>query len=360
MAKNSLAFACAVFTCASVAGCATPKALYQATLPYNASNDAEVLKAAAKGAQVVNLPVTRLTFAPAPPKENKPDKTDKNDRRPAPTGGEEGELPGDAKFVVKSAPVETDEYFRIWGASSFWSDTNIQITRLPNTDIVSSIQVDFRDDTPARIQQVFGLLSSVAGAFQVGVNFFNGEPSDGRPVPVADARCAAAKLKPFAVDVTQPRFADLQTGLKFPDEGDDMHCWVVTLRPLAPPSQAGGAGVVQPQDVVTRATFVSDKLRQTKEQEMNTFPYAACLTVEVTLANPARQEVFQTTMPIIDPRYLRLARLPKQGKIEMHPVCNANQSNKQTGDPLASYFDAIDAVLKGSKPQQGSKGGKTK
>jgi hypothetical protein len=372
MLKALLQGACVVLLPAVIAACQSPTAVYEGTVNACAATDCakddeEVAKAAAKGSQVVNLPITRLTIAPAP-QERSTERSggSDDDKRGGGKGGGAGGGSGGgggsgsggggddqpaAKYAIKAAPVETNDYFRIRGDSGFWSDTNIQLTRIPNTDIVSSIQVDFRDDTPARIQQLFGLLSAVAGVAGVPIAGMYGEAD----APKTD-RCKDAGFAPFSVDVSSPqKLAELKTGLAFPDHGPYAGCWKLTLTPKTR----------APQDVVNRASFVN-KLRN--GGKLKTFPYPACMNVDLRLVkidekgNESAKEVFEGETPIIDPSYLRLARLPEKGKIEMHPVCNANNSNAQTADPLKGYFDAISNVLGGLKPSDGSKpgGGKPK
>ncbi len=364
MTKRILEGVCvAALSAVALAGCQSPTAIYEGTVAACVRDckhtDKDVAAAAAEGSQVVNLPITRLTIAPAP--KSRDERTEDSGSRGGgnkppgggrPGGGAPGNTPGNdnaaetggAKFAMKLSPVESDDIFRIRGATSFWSDTNIQITRLDNTDIVKSVQVDFRDDTPARIQQVFGLLSAVGGIPKLTGGPSKGPNTEGLP---RGRNCKDAVLAPLSVDLSANKVADLMTtGLEFPDEGATARCWKLTLRPV------GRAA----HDVVVRTNFVGEVQRGEK---LKTFPYPACLNVSVSLTklddDGTDKELFEGETPIIDPRYLRLARLPEKGKIEMHPICNANQSSSQVPDVLKGYFDAIDAVLGGLKPSQGSK-----
>ena len=353
--------------------CQAPTALYSSTS--DKADDATVVPAAEQGAQVVNVPISRISVESSASRDGNDGDGGSGGGRPTPGPG--GKANQGKANQISVTPAESRDYFRVRGASSFWSDTNIQIKKMANTDIPTEINVDFRDDTPARIQAMVGILSAVTGFEFAGV--LRADKSRPHP-PTTEIEprdiCADPSLKEppsFSVDVTADNLAILTGPGLYLINGEEEtasnaepkktgHCWTLKLTQIS----------AAPQDVVSRKKFLSQNLQAAKESKKTYFPHPACMTVLAKLSKwnksatteepsktteePSRyKDEFITLVRIIDPQYLRLARLPEKGKIEMHPVCNANLSNSPT-DAYKAYFDAASTVLGGktSKPSDGS------
>ncbi len=236
-------------------------------------------------------------------------------------------------YTLKVVPIESGRYYRVKGVSNFWSETNLQITKMPNHDVPTVVGSNFTDETPSRIQEIAGVVTTVAKtavAFGVGL---------GRaPAPT----CSATIFKPLQDFNLQIDSVGTQTPLAIPDQP----CWEVSWQAASIPAYD------------TLPVTVIDTKLISSNTTMSVFPVPACRDIDLSITTTLppqefshlpvdSQQIAQTTyraiLRIADPEYIRLVSLPKSGKIAMHPVCDADITDNPS-DPFKDYFDAFSTV----------------
>jgi hypothetical protein len=239
-------------------------------------------------------------------------------------------------YTLKVVPIEGGKYYRVRGVSNFWSETNLQITKMPNHDVPTVVGSNFTDETPSRIEEIAGVVTTVA---KTALAFGTAQ----RQAPEQHQSCNATTLKPLQDFNLQIDSVGTQSNTLFiPDQP----CWEVSWRAVAAPAY----------DTLP-ATIIDTKL-VSSNTTVSVFPVPACrdidLKIDTSLSPPEistlptnSQKIAHTTYHAIvwiaDPEYIRLVSLPKSGKIAMHPVCDADITDNPS-DPYKAYFDAFNNV----------------
>jgi hypothetical protein len=350
--------------------CASPKVIFSAATDGTTPDVADAVAAAASTqSQVFTLPVSRLLVSapatggdaptsskkpvkpsPAPPQSGTGTGTDAGSTSGAGTttttkdtgasaNGGNG-TSGDSAVAIGGGysasviPVEGGRYYRVQGVNNFWSETNLQLTKMPNSDVPTVVSVDFTDETPSRITDIVSVLSSAAIA---GAAFAEGTPNStcSKSVPLSDF---AMRLDASVID------GSAQT---IPNQP----CWIIRI----------DGTKIPPQHDIVPITYLDQVIAKpgTSPQAVGYFPVPACLDVLLTIteqtptgaAAPPELLVYSQTIRITDPAHMRLFGLPEKGKISMHPVCDADSSNTPT-DPYEAYFQAAGTVLDKAKSVQ--------
>jgi hypothetical protein len=369
---------------ASIAAC-SPEVVYQNVQfpPPNAAQDkdylAQIRKAAEERSQVFALPVSRIIVL-APSKDDEPkSKTEpstvgrstlQTSKAGLETAGakdgnggvnsqsekeKSGIKSGDGDtsapetslgggYKAQIVPAESGRFYRIKGVTGFWSDTNVQITKLPNSDIPTGVAIDFTDYTPTRIQQAVSILASIAVAAS---GFAQGENKKKCDKPTA--------LQDFAIRLEESLLDG--TDKEIPDQP----CWKVIFDKM----NITGAPDVLP------IKFMDQLAAQSDQPKVTFFPVPACRDLNVRIVEqvlPSQQNAlaheYKAIVRIVDPSFIRLASLPAKGQIAMHSVCGADISNSPV-DPYKAYFEAgsnffdkmksVDDAFKGSGNSTGDK-----
>lgn len=239
-------------------------------------------------------------------------------------------------YTLKVVPIESGKYYRVKGISNFWSETNLQITKMPNHDVPTVVGSNFTDETPSRIQEIAGVVTTVA---KTAVAF----GAEQRQGPEQPRSCNATTLKPLQDFNLQIDSVGTQSNaLLIPDQP----CWEVSWQAVAAPAY----------DTLP-ATAIDTKL-VSSNTTVSVFPVPACRDIdlkintslsssEISTLPTDSQKTAQTTYHAIvwiaDPEYIRLVRLPKSGKIAIHPVCDADITDNPS-NPYKAYFDAFSNV----------------
>lgn len=348
----------ALFMAAAVVGCATPSAYFEKASPAPALGQADpkaLMDANAQAKKNVTtfaLPISQLRIEtstessgihvageqkavkkPAGRADKKLDDNpnekagEKTDKKPDDSGES---LALGSGFTAQITQTESGRYYRVTPKDGFWSTTNIQITKLPNTDIPSAVNVDFTDKTTQRIEQGVSVLASAAKVIA-------GFASRG-----ATGCSQATSLQSFSIRVDSDALnqIDEQVVPKQP-------CWRYKI---------STAGIDPAHDTVTVETFESGLGDPDKSQSAHYWPVPVCLDVAFELKDiqPAKAPKnykptsIIATVRVIDPRLVRLVGLPEKGKIAMHPVCSADVTNTP-GDPYKDAFDAAKSVFDTTK-----------
>jgi hypothetical protein len=239
---------------------------------------------------------------------------------------------GTDDYSVAVSPVETKTYYIITPVTGFWSASQVNLTKIPNTDIVSNVSSQFTDYTKTRIDQLAGVITGIVTL----------APILAAATP-QQQRCmeTTPKLTPFTLVVSG--------AVVDPQPIPDQDCWQYTI---------DYAYRQPPMGAVSRARFEKDL-----GAGVGYFPVPACRDVEVNLigfAKPktegmrAEQTIITTiSARVADPDYVRLAPLPAKGQITMHPICGADISDVAV-DRFGGYLDAVNELFKQAKSIEGS------
>jgi hypothetical protein len=273
----------------------------------------------AGGGQQFNLPVSTLVVAP------KQDGATPAPAKPVPDDAEKNSTPvaeqikvGSETFSVSVAPQESANEFRINNNDGLFSSTDVQITRLPNTNIPSAVGVSFTDNTATIITQAGSILATVVPLIAAAAG----------PAPVS---CATpTELKAFTLEMPDKSLG--ATALA------GQPCWYysVTYGPDVPPN------------TMTLATFRSITGSKNQARQVSFFPVPACRDATIVLTQGVSEEAakVQTTIKqrVETPDYLYPMPLPQKGSIKLHPICNADVSDTPTNQ-TAAYLSAVSSLL---------------
>jgi len=214
-------------------------------------------------------------------------------------------------YTLKVVPIEGGTYYRVKGVSNFWSETNLQITKMPNHDVPTVVASNFTDLTASRIQEIAGVMTTIAKTAMA----FGAAPECG-------------PLRDFSYQIDSVEQASIQV--------PDQRCWTLAWAPV----------VSSPSEDALPVSVIDTKLVQPKSA-VSVFPVPACRDIKLTIApsssNTTTQNSFNAIVRIADPSYIRLVSLPKAGKIAMHPTCDADITDNPS-DPYKAYFDAFGTI----------------
>lgn len=220
-------------------------------------------------------------------------------------------------FSIQSTPIEsTSKRLSITRDDPFYAKTTMNITKLPNTDLIKEIDTDVKDHRIAIITTVGTLISKVA-AYAANVNEID-----------------ESKL-PLKIDMTQSMST---TGR----ESRILH------------DSNGITTILGP--VPTEAKPVSEL----PTNKVNYAIYAACR--QATVAFKHEGIVYSKNLKISDPRYFQYVAFPVKGKVAFHSECGVSTTNEKdasvsTSSEIADALviqgkaikDAIDAAKKDDK-----------
>lgn len=306
-----------------LAGCGAAEVYIQpaASPADNAHGTLAIARAAQNGAQVVALPVTRLSVQPAsamstrmpahavaaPPADNGGIAIAPGLPEPAvlTVTGRDGN-----QYRIAVTPAETgssQDIFRATPRNDFTSRNMLRIMRFGNTDIPSVVENEFTDLTVLRIQQAGQVAAAVASVTPAVV---------APPVTATPPRRAACPsgrtLTAFSVTIQNL----MPKGDFLPVPGQDS-CFEYQLRAV----QDNGAA-----DTVLRTEF--RRLFVEGNQAARIWPVPACRDVTLSVRSLEGAEIIATPLRVADPSLLRLMPLPQKGKIRFDPVCGANLTDE--------------------------------
>jgi hypothetical protein len=211
-------------------------------------------------------------------------------------------LPLDLKVI--SNPIETTEFkIALRRADKPGVKTNLNITKIQNTDLVKEIGVEVVDTRADLISKVGGILVKLA---PIAFNVSDGLSVEDLPLTVNMQVIMADKkvLTAAANDI------EVRAGVVV-----DFGSIPVDARPI-------------------------DQLPV--GQPVSAFFYAACRSALVKVQLKGQR--FEQQIKISDPRYFQAVGLPVNGKVSMHSECGASvTSEKDSG--VKSTPDLIDALV---------------
>jgi hypothetical protein len=309
-----------------------------------------VAAAVEAGSQVFNVPVSRITVAPKASAAPSAAATPRAAGAPTPGGAAKPASTTDApaggdssgatttvtsssgkQYVVAITPQESALTLRATATNNFFSKNQLGVSKVANTDIPITITNQFTDQTASRIQAIGSVVATVL------------------PLAAAAAPPVGGYVLPVCKTDDPSGFTFIAGSLSDLDVPQMLGCFTYTI------SKTG----VHQADTITRQQFI-DRYVADSQTPRRIWPVASCLDVTLTVrrAGAAQQAtpILETPLRIIDPGYIRLLPLPEQGKIAMHPVCDADVSDNpidrwQAGfDSLTAIVQQVQAVQKAAKP----------
>ena len=199
--------------------------------------------------------------------------------------------------------------------SNIASQTNIELNKIENTDLVQSVDIETTSIVAQYITEFGGPVVKLITTFGLGV---------------AEEPPCMKKGESIKIPITED---DLKSGTV--QTGKD--CITVDIKDLPPDALEVSA---LPQN-----------------QYADRFYYASCREAEVEVEQYDGRPVHKI-LRISDPRYVQFARLPSKGTITMHSGCGAtirSEGDGQTGggailEALAVQGKAIKDALTAAKP----------
>jgi hypothetical protein len=326
---------CKVALALTLGGCSSqPSAVYQRA-PAGADSEITVANAAS-GGDLFAMPLSKMIVASA----GAGTASDPSQHAAAPTGGSNSQTKappptsvatsvriGEDRYDVSVVPIESEKKYLVRPSSDFWSTTQINITKIPNTDIPRSVATQFTDNTKTRIDEAAGFVTGVIAL----VPLLAAETAQEQA-----CRQKPPKLEPFTLVISGE--------VRDPTAIEGQPCWRYT------------AIYVDKQPTVGAVTWA--RFDQDLNAKVRYFPVPACRDIEVSIigfaqpaaaGNPSQQMVVaKVATRIADPGFVRLAPLPTKGQISMHPICGADISDTAV-DRFAGYFDDVNELLKQAK-----------
>lgn len=220
-------------------------------------------------------------------------------------------------FSIQSLPIEsTSRRLSIIRDDPFYAKTTLNITKLPNTDLIKEVGTDVNDYRVSIINTIGAIIAKVA-AYTAAVQDIN------------------ESSLPLQIDMTRLISA--------------------TGRESQVLNDSNGVTIVL-GTVPAEAKPVSEL----PTNKVNYAIYAACR--QATVAFKYGGAVYSKNLKISDPRYFQFVAFPAKGKVSFHSECGVSTtSEKDTGvstnseivDALATQGkaikDAIDAAKKDAK-----------
>ncbi len=210
--------------------------------------------------------------------------------------------------VAKIASVrKASEYkYGIKPQRSWRSDTIVSLAKIPNTDVVSSIGIDTKDNTVKVLSDYGGAIVKLGG-LALGLR-------------EADA-CNYPMTLPIASNSADSRAAE--------EVSPNPACVSIVLGPV-PVDAFARAGI--PVDVDTQNYY-----------------HAACRDATVTVKTSALATATETVR-VADPRFVQLVQFPVKGTVTAHSECGASVVTKDPGsDSSAAVLEALATEAKAIK-----------
>ncbi|MGK8436820.1 hypothetical protein ACRS3X_05595 [Ectopseudomonas hydrolytica] len=197
-----------------------------------------------------------------------------------------------------------------WGV-----DTHLKVTKIDNTDLVSSIGTEVEDKRVKYIE--------TAGAVVVGL------------------------LGSMALDGTTPDLPlSIDSYKLLRDANISRKGGEVFGRAVSPDNQTKIEFKVLFGSVKDDALDNLVYANEAASEAQKTFIYSACRNATVSIANgPLAGQQFSAT--IADPRYVQTVKYPEKGSIDFHSACGANTTRNSSG--ASSTMDIVNAVVAQSK-----------
>jgi hypothetical protein len=229
-------------------------------------------------------------------------------------------------LAVKSIPalVDGEPLRTITAKDDLFSRTQLAVTYLPNTYVITKLGVAVTDQSKAIITAVGSIAVAAVGAGILG--FDEGAP------PKLEHRL----VLPLIIDSTKLKLAapgaEESVMCKFEDQGStEVACGKVKYGPVS-------------VDAISKTTYflaVSDTWT-------TTIAVPACRRVSITMnkgGGLSREQILETV--INDPNFVRVVRLPSKGSVSFHTSCGYDiATDDAKNESVWTVLDAIGTQVK--------------
>ena len=222
-----------------------------------------------------------------------------------------------SSMAASSIPVEFNEFkIGIIHADSWGIKTNLNITKIDNTDLAKEIGTEVVDKRQTYIEKGFGFLTKLA------------------TVPFSSVSGADINAFPMTIDTSS-----ILVGNKVFDKATTSDI-----------SAKGGSVFISFGALPKDAKPIDDL---PEGVDVSSFYYSACraITIKVKIKDDVS---FEKSMKIADPRYFQAVGFPVKGKITMHSECGSSvttdkdasiKSNMDIADTVITQYTAFKAAL---------------
>lgn len=228
-------------------------------------------------------------------------------------------------YSVSVLPAESDRSYRAIGVNDFFSQNELGVTKIANTDIPTSVQNKFTDMTKARINSLGQLITTTMSLAALVSSEVNETP-----------KCDDPKIPDFVADASTAKLGE-EIGIGLGG------CWSYVLIPDKNMSDANPdpRKFKHALESIKRDDFERNYVTG---KNVGVWPVPSCMDVTLNVSGKgSAQPELSVAIRIIDPEYVRLLGVPSQGSISMHSVCGADFSNTPL-DRWGTGFDDISAL----------------
>lgn len=192
---------------------------------------------------------------------------------------------------------------------TFGVDTHLNVSKIDNTDLLSSIGTEVEDKRVKYVGALGSLVTGVIGALAL---------TDGTDLPISidsyqmlkDNEVGRGKKDAYAI-VTAPNKTQIH-----------LHA---TFGPIK-------------DDAIDNSVFA----RKAQIQAQETIFHSACRSVTIRFDDgPLEGQQFSAT--VADPRYVETVKFPEKGSVVFHSACGANTTSSPSG--TSSTLDVVNAVI---------------
>ncbi len=217
------------------------------------------------------------------------------------------------EYTIASRPVAHEAYkIGVRPDDSLWRTTKINIVKMENTDLVSSVGVETTDNTASLISSVGGAITKVIGLIGVSA-----PPPGLRP-------CIQADGYPIQFTVTAANLtaAAKTRKINFNPDGklDASGCISLELGDL-------------PKDAIPAAELPF-------KTPTSNYYYSACRDAVVSFKN---EKTVTKKLRIADPNYVQSVEMPYKGSVSMHSECGVSVKT-EANSPQNTAIGIIDAL----------------
>lgn len=197
---------------------------------------------------------------------------------------------------------------------AFGVDTHLNVTKIDNTDLLSSIGTEVEDKRVKYMEALGSLATTVIGALALAESSELPISIDSYQI-LKDGKIARKRDGAYAI-VTSP------------DAARKIHLYA-EFGPIN-------------DDAIDNLVFAN----KASEHSQETILHSACRSVTVTFIDgELRGQQFSAT--VADPRYVETVKFPEKGSVEFHTACGANTTSSPSG--TSSTLDVLNAVIAQSK-----------
>lgn len=208
---------------------------------------------------------------------------------------------GVAAISVASVPIDSGKKFAVRIIEKFGVKTNLNLTKIENTPLVSQVGSEVTDNRVEWIQQAGSVITKL--------------------VPLGAAQEPTQDLQPEMLPLTHDNlFGASDRIVLIPNT------LVATLGPLPPDAR--------PLDDIQGLG------------ESRNFVYSACRTLSLDYRIKGRSQ--KTEIMVSDPRYFQTVALPVKGTVRMHSQCGVSVSTDKN-DGVSSNLALVGAIIEQAK-----------